>query len=280
MGEGAIPFDRFTDAPATNRARGSGMLHVRTRDGATVLRDLRQSGSAKLLFPRTSGQSLQAVWLNTAGGITGGDRFTLDATVDTGARLTLTTQAAERVYRAAPGAPGHVTNRIVARDKAQVVWLPQETILFDSGALNRSLSVDMAENARVLACETLVFGREAMGEDVTTLALWDAIDIRVDGRLRFADRLRLEGDAHATLSGRAVTGGGRAVASVLLAEPGAAQHLGALRGLLPETAGVSAPDRSILFLRLVASDSFEMRRHLIPVLRYLTGAELPRPWTL
>lgn len=276
-----IPFDRPTIEPVvSNRARGAASLSVRLRDHATVLRDLRQSGSAKVLFPRTASHNLQAVWLNTAGGVTGGDHFTFDAEVDAGAGLTVTTQAAERIYRAPPGAPGQVANRIVAGDRGRVDWLPQETILFDASALDRRLRIDMAASARVLACETLVFGREAMGEDVHTLALRDRIDLFVDGDLRFADRLHLTGDASAVLARRATANGARAVASVLLAAPDAAQTVDALRQILPENAGVSAPDRSIVFLRIVAADSFEMRKYLIPVLRHLTGADLPRPWTL
>jgi len=264
----------------SNRARGRGHLRVGRRGPASVLRDLSQSGSGKLLFPRHGAEALQAVWLNTAGGITGGDRFALSAEAETGAALSLTTQAAERIYRAQPGAPGEVRTVLTAGAGARIDWLPQETILFDGAALDRRLDIRMTADARVLACETLLFGRAAMGEVVHRLSFRDRIDLHVDGRLAFADRLRLDGDAAAALSRRGVAGGAHAMASVLLAAPGAESYLNPLRALLPQSAGVSAPDRSILFLRLVAPDGFELRRHLIPVLRLLSGADLPRPWTL
>ena len=262
----------------SNRARGCGHLRVGRRGVASVLRDLSQSGSGKLLFPRHGTGALQAVWLNTAGGITGGDRFALSAEAETGAALSLTTQAAERIYRAQPGAPGEVHTVLTAG--ARIDWLPQETILFDGAALDRRLDIRMTADARVLACETLLFGRAAMGEVVHRLSFRDRIDLRVDGRLAFADRLRLDGDAAAALTRCGVADGAHAMASVLLAAPGAETYLDPLRAILPRTAGVSAPDRSILFLRLVAPDGFELRRHLIPVLRLLSGADLPRPWTL
>ncbi|MFZ5962180.1 tRNA (N6-threonylcarbamoyladenosine(37)-N6)-methyltransferase TrmO [Thalassococcus sp. BH17M4-6] len=276
--EPAIPFDRTPDTSALNRARGRGLVRAALRDGRTVLRDLAQSGSGKLLFPRSRSARLEAVWLNTAGGITGGDRFDLSAQAETGAALTLTTQAAERVYRASPGAPGRVFTDLTAGPGARIDWLPQETILFEAAALDRRLRIDMAADARVLACEALLFGRAAMGEAVHTLFLRDHVDLRIDGHLRFADRLRLDGDAAAHLARTA--SGARAMASVILAAPEAARHLEALRALLPATAGVSAPDPDVLFLRLLAPDGFELRRHLIPVLRHLSGADLPRPWML
>ncbi len=64
-----------------------------------------------MLFPRPDTAALTAVLLNTAGGLTGGDRFSVSATAADGSRLTLTTQAAERVYRALPGTEARLTPR-------------------------------------------------------------------------------------------------------------------------------------------------------------------------
>ena len=237
------------------------------------------SGSSKLLFPRAL-DALQAVYLNSSGGVTGGDAFDITATAREGAHLAITTQAAERVYRALPGETGHVDTRLTLEAGARLDWLPQETILFDGAALDRRLSVEMAGDARLLLCEPLIFGRAAMGESVTELRHADRIDIARAGRLVWSDRLRLNGDAAACLADPAIAEGARAMATVVLAAPGAAAQVAPLRGMLPETGGVSALDPDLLVLRLLAIDGFELRRHLCPILRRLSGAELPRPWMI
>ncbi|WGW03546.1 urease accessory protein UreD [Tropicibacter oceani] len=280
----AIPYDQTSRAaPAASlpqRARGQAHLSVRTRAGASVLGDLHMSGSSKLLFPRARGAELDAVYLNSAGGVTGGDRFALSATVDEGAALRMTTQAAERIYRAAPGAPGHVSTRLTAHPGAQITWLPQETIIYDGASLDRRLTIDLAQDARLLACEVLVFGRRAMGEAVHELFLRDRIDLHIGGALAFADRLRLDGDAAAVLNRAAVADGAIAVASVLCAAPGIGGRLDHLRELLPPQAGGSALTEDLVFLRLLAPDSFELRKTLVPLLHELAQDDLPRPWML
>ncbi|MEC3861008.1 urease accessory protein UreD [Mesobacterium sp. TK19101] len=238
------------------------------------------SGSLKLLFPRTSGGALQAVLLNTAGGITGGDRFEIAAEAEAGAHLTVTTQAAERIYRAQPGAPGHVRSTLRVASRAQLHWLPQETILFDGAALDRSLRIEAAGDARVLACETLAFGRLAMGERVNKVFLRDRLDLVVDGQLAFADRLRLDGDADGQLQRLAVAQGAMAMASVLLSAPDAARHVPAIRDMLPETGGASAITNDLVFVRLLAHDTLSLRGVLVPLLVALSATDLPRPWMI
>ncbi len=281
--EAAIPYDqsiRTVLPAAAQRARGTALLTARCRDGRTVLEDLHQAGSSRLLFPRARGSMLPVVWINTSGGLTGGDRFEARFEAGAEARLSLTSQAAERIYRALPGEPGRVATTLRIAAGARIDWLPQETILFDHAALDRKLRIVMARDATLLAAETLIFGRAAMGELVRSLYLRDRIDLCIDGRLAFADRLRLDGDARANLSRRFVADGCGAMASVILAAPGASRHLARLRDLVPETGGVSALEGDLLFLRLLARDGFEMRRCLVPILRHLGGGELPRPWML
>lgn len=269
---------------SAQRARGEAYLDVVFRENgprgpASQLADLRMSGSLKLLFPRHVGP-LDAVFLNSAGGVTGGDAFSLSASVRESAALRLTSQAAERIYRAVPGQIGRVSSRCTLEPNASLNWLPQETILFDGAALDRSLSIDMAASSKLLACEALIFGRTAMGERVNALHLRDRIDLRVDGKLIFADRLKLDGDAHQKLQHMVVTNGALAVASVILAAPGAIGKLDAVRHLLPQTCGASALSDNLVFMRFCAESGYALRQTLIPVLHLLSGADLPRPWMI
>jgi urease accessory protein len=258
------------------RARGEARVSVRDGGGRTRLAGLRQAGSLKLVFPQGAGMTAMVV--NTAGGVTGGDRLSLAAEAGAGARLTLTTQAAERLYAALPGEPGRIANRLSLEGGARIDWLPQETIVYDRARIERSLAIEMDADATLLAVEPLVFGRRAMGERVTSLALTDRIRLSRGGELLLADTLRLHGDAAAILA-RTAAGAG-AAATLLYAAPDAEARLPALRALLPATAGASLARPRLIVARFLAGDGFSLRAGLIPALTLLHGSDLPRSWML
>ncbi len=279
MGAAITSAADITVAETQPRARGEVMLSAH-HDGRTRLRDLRQSGCMKVLFPNT-GRDFQAVLLNSSGGVTGGDRLSVAARAQAGSHLTLTSQAAERIYAAQPGHLGRVTNRLTVDAGARLDWLPQETILFDSAALERLLEVDLAETARFLMVEALVLGRAAMGEQVKTLHLDDRVSLRRGGRLLWADATRLDSASLPALSGRATLNGAGAMALAAYAGPDAEAYLEPLRALtdaLPAAVSLARPD--LVVLRAVAADSYVLRKTLIPALELLRGSKLPRTWTI
>src|SRR5580704_8067010 len=85
---------------AANRARGAVAFDVHLADGVTRRRQLHESGSLRVRFPSPEDDGLSAVFVNTAGGVAGGDHFAIDIAAGEGTRLTLTTAAAEKIYRA------------------------------------------------------------------------------------------------------------------------------------------------------------------------------------
>jgi urease accessory protein len=85
--------------PPLQRARGVGRIATKQRDGRTHLDTLFQQGCGKIRLPSTHSSALEAVLINTAGGITGGDHLQWEANVAPGGHLVLTTQACERSYR-------------------------------------------------------------------------------------------------------------------------------------------------------------------------------------
>lgn len=241
---------------------------------------MHQAGSFKLLFPRIRGAALQAVSLNTAGGVTGGDRFHLSARAEDGAHLVMTTQAAERVYRAQPGEVGQVRSALSVGAGARLDWLPQETIVYDHAALDRRLEADVTGNGRLLAVEPVIFGRAAMGEVVRQGMLSDRWRVRRDGQLVFADNLRLDGDIHDLLQVPGIAGGAGAMASLLLIAPDADLFRDPVRAALGPRGGASVIRPGVLFARVLADDGFDLRRALIPAIHALTRADLPKTWML
>ena len=263
------------------RADGAARIAVTARDGRTRLAGLAQRGSAKCMIPRVPGR-IDAVLLNTAGGITGGDRFDWRAEAGPGATLTVATQTAERLYRAEPGAPARVTTRLTLGAGARLDWLAQETILFDGCAVERRLEADIAADATLTVLEPLVLGRAAMGETVRTGHFTDDWRIRRAGRLIYADALRLSGRVAEIAARPACWGANRAAASLLHVAPEAGDRLGPLRRVMSATGvegGASAWD-GMLACRLLAPDGQRLRAALLALLPVLRPDPLPRVWTM
>ena len=262
------------------RARGAVDLSMQSRDGGTHLAGLRQSGCMKCVLPQVFRADAEAVLVNTAGGVTGGDRISVAGRVGAKCHLSITTQAAERIYRTTDGTTGEVTTKMIVEEGARLNWLPQETILFDQARLRRSLGIELATDARLLMCETLVFGRVAMGEKIQELHLSDHIQITRNGAPLYLDGIRLQGAVATQLGTRAIADGAGALATLVFVAPEAAGLLPQIRNLLPATAGASLRSPDLLVLRALAGDSLDLRRFMIPVLELLSGQSLPAVWRL
>ena len=260
--------------------RAIGRVGIGSKQGGarSALATLHQSGAFKALFPRPIGSTLEAILINTAGGITGGDRFSTSLEVGAASHLSVTTQAAERVYRAQPGEIAQVRTRAQVAAGARLDWLPQETILYNGASLHRKLRVDLAPSARLLLLEPLVFGRAAMGETLSDIRFRDRIEITREGAPLYTDALAFWGDASAQLARPGVADGAGALASLVLVAPEAEAHLDALRALMPATGGVSLIRPDLLAMRLLAPDSHALRQVLVPVLTRLTDNAIPRSW--
>lgn len=253
---------------------------AKLRDGRSRIADLHQAGSYKALFPHGNSKALHSVVLNTAGGVTGGDEFHLTAGAGAGAHLVLTTQAAERIYRAQPGEVGQVRTALSVAPGGRIDWLPQETIVFDHAALDRRLEAEVAPDGRLLIVEPLILGRMAMGEIVESGHLSDRWRIRRAEELVFADNLRLTGAMQGLMSRPAVGAGARALASLLMVAPDADLYLDRLRAVLGDAGGASLIRPGVLFARCHAVDGFVLRRHVIPAIQALSGADIPKTWML
>jgi urease accessory protein len=266
--------------PPLQRAFGAGLLTAGSDGGRTRLGRLRQEGCAKIRLPRDAAAAgLEAVLLNTAGGLTGGDVLDWRIEAGAGADVTVATQACEKVYRARDGA-ARTTVTLDLGEGARLAWLPQEAILFDGAALIRRLDANLAAGARLLAVEAAVLGRTAMGEEVRQGAFRDRWRIRREGRLAFADDLALTGPVSSLAGLPPLLGGGRAFATVLLVAADAERFVEPLRRILGASGGASAFDGKLV-ARLVAADGLSLRRALLPALEALRdGAPLPRVWRI
>jgi urease accessory protein len=262
------------------RVRGDARIVVRRERGGNRLLALRQAGSAKLRLPRVlDGAPLEAILLNTAGGVTGGDHLRCEVTVMRSAAAVVSSQAAERAYRSSGGL-ARIETRLTVAAGGRLDWVPQETILFEESALARSLEADVEGTATLLAVEAVILGRAAMGETLHDVSFTDAWRIRRDGFLVFADGMRLDGDAVTVMDGKATGGGAGAFATVVLVAPEAETRVEAARDALAEAPcewGVSGWN-GMLVARMLAPGGKALRTGLTRLIETLRKTAMPRVW--
>jgi urease accessory protein len=262
---------------AANRAIGGIKLAVNVRDGASRRSRVAENGPLRVRFPTPQAAELEAIIVNTAGGVAGGDRHALDISVQESAQLVVTTAAAEKIYRAL-GPAAEIAIKLNVAAGARLSWLPQETILFDRCRLSRRIDVELERDAALTMAEMVVFGRSAMGEAVETGSFTDRWRVRRDGRLLFAETIRLDGALAQRLAEPAVANGGIAVATVLVvpADDAMVARVRAIGDGFIGEVGISAWN-GLAVARLCAKDGAGLRQDLACVLTAL-GAPLPRIW--
>ncbi|MFQ0813886.1 urease accessory protein UreD [Brucella anthropi] len=267
---------------SSQRVNGLGGLSIHFKHGRSRISRLYQEGAAKIRMPRAGSDPLEAILINTSGGLTGGDRLRWDVELGEKASAVVTTQACERIYRSG-GGEARIATRLKAAKGTRLAWLPQETILFNRSALSRTLDVELEDGAEILMVEATIFGRLAMGERIDAAIFSDRWRVRLDGRLVHAEEFRIGPDVAAQLQARPVANAALAVATVLLISGEAGKHLEAARRIIGEDGGVSlwqVGAATKLMMRLYASDSYALRKRLGPLLAQLNGkAGLPKVWT-
>lgn len=282
----ASGLPHFTRAQSVS---GAARISFKSEGGESRLADLYQHAPCRFLFPHVeSDEPAQAVLLTTSGGLTGGDRLSVDIEAGSNTCVTVTTQAAEKLYKAAEGEDDvRVDIRYRVGEGAWAEWLAQETILFDRARLRRTFTAELAPGARLLALESVVFGRTAMNERFDEGLLHDAWRIRRNGRLLWADALHLNGDVAWQRKQAFGFGEASVVATLLYAGDDAAAHLDALRELIAPDAALGAATcmDGLLIARFLAADATRLRPVLLRVAAGLrhraTGlrAQLPRVWS-
>jgi urease accessory protein len=196
-----------------------------------------------------------------------------------GASIAVTTQAAEKIYRALDES-AHINTNLNVGNAAKLAWLPQETIVFNHARLCRRTEIEISPGSELLALECLVLGRAARGEKLSAGAIVDTWQVKKNGRLQWGDTFRLTDDAFPHLSRKALLWDSTAVATLLYFGPEIEKRLQLFR------------DQSVSFdcqcgatlvggmvvARLAARSSFELKAALRTLLRELGKELAPGPF--
>ncbi len=276
--------------PRLTRAQGVVRLSFKRRGAGTVLDEFYQQGCLKARLPAVEPRHItEAVLINTAGGLTDGDRLSQHLAWGAGTTARITSQAAERIYRSRQSR-ARIKTELEIGKQAVAHYLPQEGIVFNGGRLEHSNRVHMAAGSSLVATESLVFGRTAMNERVTNGHLSESWRIHYDGRLIFADGLRLDGNIEEQLQRRALANGCTAMATLLYAGEDAGKFEAEMKQAAAQICtddtqiGCSLLPR-LLILRILAKNGALMRaalgiltRKMIEKTGRIDKAPLPRVW--
>ncbi|MFC4271967.1 urease accessory protein [Sneathiella chungangensis] len=271
---------------ALARSEGRVELRYRQREAISSLAHLYQRGCGRVRFPTVDhAEYPEAVLINTAGGLTGGDHMSYQVTLEAGAGLTISGQAAEKIYRSI-GSTAVIEAEMHVAAGAVLEWLPQETILFDNSRLRRMNKVNLEKGSRLLALEATLFGRTAHGETLRSASVRDGWKIWRDGKLLWFDNFALEGDIHGQSQRRAVLDGAKGMATILIADDQAESYLEVARNLCRECDGRAAATcrDELLILRLLAESGYELRKSLARILNGMRSelaghpVALPKVW--
>ncbi|MFM8608032.1 MAG: urease accessory protein UreD [Hyphomicrobiales bacterium] len=271
------PIVPEAETPRTIRAEGRVRARFQASQCITRVAELYESGGYRLKFPR--GPRCEAVLVNTGGGMVGGDELALTLKADEDAEIVLTTQSAEKLYRA-EGASAEISISLKLDTRARIEWVPQETILFSGAQLSRNFNVDMARDASLLIFESTVFGRIAMGEVISDGMFRDHWRIRRDQKLIYADDVKLENNMAALLERKAIGNGACTVATCLYIAPDAEARLNEAREALRDAACECAASawNGMMVVRFVSSDPVALRRSAVAFLNRFRNTDLPRVW--
>lgn len=259
----AVPCDQDLQ-----RSEGSARLVLAGSAHGTRIVDLFQRAPIKLMFPGIRGAPVEeAVVVNTAGGIAGGDRLGVSVTTLANATVTVTSQAAERVYRALSKA-ALIDTRLKLHEAAKLAWLPQETIVFNGGRIRRNTDIEISAGAEMLALEWLVFGRAAHGEEMVCGQISDGWQVKLDGRLIWADRFRAVDEVFPRLRSRALLADFKAIGTLIYFGPDAAARVQFMRDLAPQLPCrcVTTAVSGLVITRLAARTAAELKAGLRGIL--------------
>jgi len=262
------------------RAEGSGRTVFSGSENGTRIIDVFQRSPIRIMFPRGVGGAVEeAVLVNTAGGIAGGDRLESGVTALANASVAVTSQAAEKVYRAL-NEPARIATRLKACEDAKLAWLPQETIVFNWARLSRETEIEVSSGAELLALEWLVLGRAAHGEEIVGGHITDRWRVKKDGRLIWADSFRITDETFPHLQRKALLSNCKAVATLIHFGPDPGKRLEFLRDIAPclECQCAATSVGGLIIARFAAKMPSDLRLALRSFLQQLSQELGPGPF--
>jgi urease accessory protein len=282
LGPSGSPEGLRGNASDKDLQRADGCGRIVLGDSAKGIRiiDVFEQSPIRIMFPKVAGGAVvEAVLINTAGGIAGGDRLGFDVTALANASIAVTSQAAEKAYRAL-NEPARISTKLKACEASKLAWLPQETIIFNWSRINRKTEIELSSGAELLALEWLVLGRAAHGEAIAGGHISDSWRVKCDGRLIWADSFHATDETFPQLRRKALLSDCKAIGTLIYFGPNLDTRLEFLRALAPSLGCHCAVTSvgGLIIARFAAVVSSDLERALRSFLRQFSGELGPGPF--
>ena len=209
------------------------------------------------LYPEGPGICHHVI-VHPPGGVVGGDRLELEATLGPGSHALITTPGATRFYRSA-GATAVQSATVRLDEGARLEWLPMEAIAYRGCEVENRMRFELAPGAEMIGWDLVALGLPASGEPFDRGRFLQQIELPgvwlERGRVDAADTRLL--DSPLGWAGRRVLATLWFAAGAPLAPARSAALLDAARAVvdadpLRGEAGASAPQDRLLVLRMLA----------------------------
>lgn len=229
-------------------------------EGRTTALDLHEGPLRVLqrLYPEGPGVC-HHVLVHPPGGIVGGDRLEIEATLAEGSHALVTTPGATRFYRSA-GAPAVQQLRARLAPGSRLEWLPLETIAYDACLAENRMVFELAPGAEMIGWDVLALGLPAADLGFRRGRYQQHLELPgrwlERGLIRADDQALL--DSPLGLAGRKVLAGLWFAAGQALPTARREALLEAARAAiaadegLRTSAGCTAPEGGVVMLRLLA----------------------------
>lgn len=218
-------------------------------------------------------QVCQHIIVHPPGGIAGGDRLNISASVGRDAWAQITSPGAAKWYRAA--GPAYQQLKLQVAAGATLEWLPQETIIFSAAQAELSTAIDLEGDARLFYWDVVALGRPASGERFDLGHFQAQLDIRRDGQLLWHEHQRIVG-ADGLLDSPIGLDGQPVFATLLVTGEIDSELLERCRSLPHAVRGDLTQLPGLLIARCLASEALLARGWLIDVWRMLRPVLLGR----
>ena len=239
-----------------------------------------QSGCCKILNPNSYNNNNELVLINTAGGITCNDNIEINTLIEK-SELSICTQAAEKIY-AGFGDPAKVEINIILNNSS-LYWLPKELILFNNSKLERKININLVNNSNLIFCETTIFGRKAMSEEINNLSFFDQWKININSSLKHFEAINIKGSMNDNYNNNYSFANKSSLSTILIFGEIIHQLEPELRNIIKNIekhyCEMTKFDDKII-IRSLADDNYELKKTLNYIMKNIIYDKLPKSWDL
>ena len=239
-----------------------------------------QSGCCKILNPNSYNKNNELVLINTTGGITCNDKIEINALIEK-SELSICTQAAEKIY-AGIGDPAKVEININLNNSS-LYWLPKELILFNNSKLDRKININLLNNSNLIFCETSIFGRKAMSEQINNLSFFDQWKININSSLKHFEAINIKESINDNFNNNYSFANKSSLSTILIFGEIINQIEPELRNIIKNIENhyceMTKFDDKII-IRSLADDNYDLKKTLNYIMKNIIYDKLPKSWDL